>query len=98
MKKTLLLSIVLLSTNAVAMSKADICSFRAEFVENFAISRDRGKSEKQTLAEARSAFRKQFGSSAPDPKSYVAMVYQFREFTPSQIRKVTEMSCLKEDD
>lgn len=98
MKKPLLLAIVLLSTNAFAMSKTEICSFRARSVESFAQSRDSGKSEKQTLAEATKALRKQFGSNAPHLKTYVGMAYEFREFTPSQLRQVTEMSCLKEDD
>ncbi len=96
MKKTLLLAFVVLSTNAIAMSKAEICSFRARFVESFAQSRDSGKSEKQTLTEATNLSRKQFGPNAPNFKTYVQIVYQAREFTP--IRRVTEMSCLKEDD
>lgn len=97
MKKTLLLAIVLLSTNAFAMSKAEICSFRAQFVEGFAQSRDSGKSEQQTLKEAREMFRKKFGPNAPDMKTYVQMAYKFKEFTPRQMRDVTEISCLKED-
>lgn len=80
------------------MSKTEICSFRARFVESFAQSRDGGKSEKQTLIEARDMFRKKFGTNAPDVKTYVEMVYKFREFTPAQMRQVTEMSCLKEND
>ena len=43
-------------------------------------------------------FRKKFGTNAPDVKTYVEMVYKFREFTPAQMRQVTEMSCLKEND
>lgn len=58
MKKILSLTIVLLSTNTFAMSHAEMCSFRAQFVGSFAVSRDSGKSEKQTLAETKSLFKK----------------------------------------
>jgi hypothetical protein len=75
-----------------------MCSFRAQFVESFAQSRDSGKSEQQTLTEAKGAFRKKFGPNAPDMKTYVNMVYKFREFTPTHMRQVTEMLCLKEED
>lgn len=97
MKKILLLVIVMLSAPAFAMSKAEICSFRAQFVGSFALSRDRGKSEQQTLTEAREMFRKKFGPNAPNMKTYVQMAYKFKEFTPRQLRDVTEMTCLKED-
>ena len=97
MKKTFLLAIVLLSTNAFAMSKIEMCSFRAQYVESFAQSRDSGKTEKQTFVEAREIFRKKFSSNIPNLKKYVEMVYKFREITPSQMRQVIEMSCLKED-
>ncbi len=79
------------------MSKAEICSFRAQFIENFAQSRDSGKSEQQTLKEAREMFRKKFGPNAPDMKTYVQMAYKFKELTPRQMRNLTEISCLKED-
>lgn len=98
MKKIISLAIVLLATNAFAMSKSEICSFRGKFVGSFALSRDSGKSEKQTLAEARDMFRKKFGPNAPDMKSYVSMVYKYREFSPTQMSQVAEMACLKEDD
>ena len=97
MKKILLLAVVMLNVPAFAMSKADICSFRARFVESFAQSRDSGKSEQQTLAQAKEMFRKKFGSNAADVKTYVHMVYEFKEFTPRQLRDISEMTCLKED-
>lgn len=98
MYKILISALFLFGTNAIALSRAELCSFRARFVESFAESRDSGKTEKQTLAETRKSLRDRYGPNAPDMKTWVNMVYRFREFPPSQMRQVTEMSCLKEQD
>ena len=55
------------------------------------------RAEKQTMTEAREMLGEKFGPIAPDIRAYVQMACKFKDITPSHIRTVTEISCLKED-
>lgn len=77
-----------------AMSEAEICKYRGMLVENFAMSRDAGKSEKQTAAEAKRELAK-LGPAAGDMRSYIRLVYVRGDVTPSKFRLAAEVSCLQ---
>jgi hypothetical protein len=99
MNKYFLLPLALVISNASAISTAELCSFRGRFVESFAHSRDRGQSERQTLAEAKNAFRQKFGAKAAASahwEPYVRAVYEFRDHSPKHLRDIAEATCLKE--
>lgn len=100
MKKELFFAILFLSTNIYAMSESEICSYRGQLVESFAISRDSGRSEKQTFEEAKKILRKVVGKNAPDIKTLVSLPYEFRHLTPAQMKYGAEQHCLslKEDN
>ena len=76
------------------MSEAEICKYRGMLVENFAMSRDAGKSEKQTAAEAKRELAK-LGPAAGDMRSYIRLVYVRGDVTPSKFRLAAEVSCLQ---
>lgn len=88
----------LLSTSAFAVSRAEICTLRSRFIENFARSRDVGSSEKQTINETKKQLKMLFPKVAPpDMTPYIKMVYALPNVTPERFRRVAETSCLNGD-
>ena len=89
------------SSNVLAITKAEICTMRAQLVGGIAVSRDKGQSQAKTLAEVKKGLQKAFSkvpaSQIPDMSSYVEVVYANRNTTPEHIRLVTEVSCLQGD-
>jgi hypothetical protein len=79
----------------VALAKPEVCQFRAAFVTSFAESRDAGKPQEATLAEAKREFAKR-GWPVGNLLGYIKIVYQSRDFTPRQLHDVFLMTCLKE--
>ena len=87
---------LLVSSGSFAMSQEEICNYRARLVEQFALARDAGITERQTLLEAKKQLRK-LGPSASDMRSYIHLVYTRRDITPEHFRLATEVSCRLEN-
>ena len=87
------------SFSALAITRAEICTMRAQRVGGMAVSRDMGHSQEKTLAEVKKGLQKAFSkvpaSQIPDMRGYVQVVYANRNFTPEHIRLATEVSCLQ---
>ena len=87
------------SFSALAITRAEICTMRAQLVGGMAVSRDMGHSQEKTLAEVKKGLQKAFSkvpaSQIPDMRGYVEVVYANRNFTPEHIRMATEVSCLQ---
>lgn len=104
MKRLILFfSAFLFVINAFAISRSELCSFRARIVESLAQSRDAGKSEAQAAAEVKKALRELVPiadtSTVPTMRAYVRMVYEQknRNVSPYMFREITEISCLRGD-
>ncbi|MBV7542219.1 hypothetical protein [Acidovorax sp. sic0104] len=90
-------ALIFMGSNALAMSTAEICTFRGRFVESAALMRDAGKPQADALAEVKKAYRKEFRRDAPKSVSdYVAVAYDGKEFKPAELRQLVVSLCLQE--
>ncbi|WP_156473029.1 hypothetical protein [Pseudorhodoferax sp. Leaf265] len=94
--KSLAIALALLAgaSSAFASPGKSGCEWRGKLVEAIAKSRDLGAPRETLVAET----VKQLKGRVPvsNVRTWVDVAYDHRDFTPSQLRQVTELSCLRE--